>query len=152
MVTTLNGPNFNGTIFAESMQISFTHQWLELCVDDECLHRSLQQCQDWLKLQTCLILQYGVSEAVSMKTPVFLSCLTLSGWFDYIQHLKLPKFACEVPDILKCVIAAMHAKLLIMIVRKRCCLQVSSTLRICVHCRTSSLSFHLFWSRLHWHS
>ena len=28
------------------VKISFTHQWLELCVDDEHLHISLQECQD----------------------------------------------------------------------------------------------------------
>ena len=54
-------------------------------MDDECLHRSLQECQD--RLKTCLIMQYGISEAVSTKTPVFLRCLTLSGWFDCIGIL-----------------------------------------------------------------
>ena len=54
-------------------------------MDDERLHISLHRCQD--RLKTCLIVQYGVSEAVSMKTPVFLRCLTLSGWFDCIGIL-----------------------------------------------------------------
>ena len=44
---------------------------------NERLHISLQQCQE--RLKTCLIVKYGVSEAVSTKTPVFLRCLTLSG-------------------------------------------------------------------------
>ena len=35
----------------------------------------------------CLIVQYGVSEAVAMKPPVFLRSLTLSGWFDGIGIL-----------------------------------------------------------------
>ena len=54
-------------------------------MDDEHLYRRLQQCQDRLKM--CLIMQYGVSEAVSTKIPVFLCCLTLSGWFDCIGIL-----------------------------------------------------------------
>ena len=58
---------------------------IELCMDDERLHRSLQQYQD--RLKTCLIMQYGISEAVLMKTPVFLRCLTISGWCDCIGIL-----------------------------------------------------------------
>ena len=46
-------------------------------MDDERLHTNLQQCQD--RLKTCLIVQYGVLEAVMTKTPVILRCFILSG-------------------------------------------------------------------------
>ena len=49
------------------------------------LHISLQECHNGLK--TCSIVQYGVSESVSTKTPFFLRCLTLSGWFECIGIL-----------------------------------------------------------------
>ena len=48
-------------------------------------YKLIQECQDRLKM--CPIVQYGVSEAVSMKMPVFLCCLTLSGWFYCIGVL-----------------------------------------------------------------
>ena len=38
-------------------------------MDDERLHISLQECQGRLKMW--LIVQYGISEAVSTKLPVF---------------------------------------------------------------------------------
>ena len=50
---------------------------IELCVDDEFLHISLEECQDWLKM--CLIVQYGISEAVLIKMPVFLHCLNFQA-------------------------------------------------------------------------
>ena len=74
-----------------------------------------------------LIVQYGVSEAVSTKTSVFLCCLTLSGWFDWIGilyasiHIKSnletakQNTVCEAPENLKWIIAA-HAKLFIILI------------------------------------
>ena len=146
-------------------------------MDDERLHRSLQQCQD--RLKTCLIMQYGVSEAFSTKTPVFLCCLILLGWFDcmgilcssicigsnlydcqntlakcqiskkhFSAHTKLfiifffSKLSAKVADVGKllwaqtllhslCVSASVP-----LIAIKRSCSRFSSTLMICVHCRT----------------
>ena len=62
------------------------------------------------KLANCGI---GISEAVSIKMLIFLHCFELSGWFDHIgilygsiyvgkHSIKLLKYTCEVPDILKC--------------------------------------------------
>ena len=104
------------------VKISLTRQQLELFVDDEHLHRSLQQCQD--RLKTCLIMQYDISETVLTKKPVFFTVshsqadLTVQAYSTVVSELvatiKTGKYACEAPDILKSVIST-HAKLFIII-------------------------------------
>ena len=50
--------------------ISFAHQQLEFCMDDERLHTSLEECQD--RQKTWLIVKYVISQAALIKTLVFL--------------------------------------------------------------------------------
>ena len=58
-----------------SKYYSLTSSYIELCVDGECLHIRLQECQDQLKM--CLVVQNGLSEAVSMKMHFSLLSHTL---------------------------------------------------------------------------
>ena len=92
--------------YLRQVKISFTHQQLESCVDDECLHTSLKECQD--RLKTWLIMQYGISKTAFTNMPVFC-CLLLGVIHNSIciwyKPLKLPKYICEVPDSLKSIFA-----------------------------------------------